>query len=53
MEKIIQHPHYVYNTKPKPRSSCDIQIRTKLKDKVNIVQKFQHVVKQESSQNKS
>lgn len=45
MGKIIRHPHYIYNTKQKPRSSHDIPINTKLKDKVNVVQKFRHTIK--------
>ena len=48
MRKIIWHPHYVYITIPKPRSSRDISINSKLKAKLNIVQKFQYIVKIEA-----
>ena len=43
--EIKQHPHYVYVAKQKPISSHDKPINSKLKDKLNIVQNFQHVVK--------
>ena len=44
MEKIIEHFHYVV-IKTKPISSHEILINTRLKDKVNIVQKFQQTVR--------
>ena len=48
MENIIKHPHYVCITKKKkkmPKSSHGKPINTILKDKLNIVQNYQLVVK--------
>ena len=44
MGGIIRHSHYAYITIPKPRSSKDISINSKLKGKLNIVSKSQYAI---------
>ena len=45
MEKIRQPSHYVYIVEQESKSSHDMSINFILKDKLNIIQEFQHAVK--------